>query len=61
MSQAILGGTVTVQTLTNDVEVKIPQGTQPDETRVLRGRGIRALNSTQVGNQYLHFKVVVPS
>jgi len=61
VGQAILGGSVVVPTLTGDVEVKIPPGTQPFEKRVLKGKGIKKPNSTHHGNQYLHFKVTIPS
>ena len=43
--QAILGGTVDVLTLGGMVEVKVPQGTQPDAKLVLRGKGIKDINS----------------
>jgi DnaJ-class molecular chaperone len=60
VGQAILGGVVRVPTLTGEVEVKVPPGTQPEEKRVLRGKGIKKIQSQQVGNQYLHFKIVIP-
>jgi molecular chaperone DnaJ len=50
LSMALLGGTVTVPTLTGEVEVKVPPGIQPGEKRVLRGRGIKKSES-EVGNQ----------
>jgi len=59
VSQAVLGGKVLVPTLTGDVEVSIPPGTQPEEKRLLRGKGIKTKNTT--GNQYITFKVVVPN
>ncbi len=40
MTTAALGGTVRVQTLTENVEVKIPQGAQPGQQLRLRGKGI---------------------
>ena len=45
ISQAILGGTVDVLTLKGMVEVKIPPGTQPGAKLVLRGKGIKDINS----------------
>jgi len=59
LSQALLGGDVIVPTITGEVQVKIPAGTQPDEKRVLRGKGIHK-PSGESGNQYIHFKVVIP-
>lgn len=40
MTTAALGGTVRVQTLTENVELKIPQGAQPGQQLRLRGKGI---------------------
>eukprot|EP01114_Cavostelium_apophysatum_P015390 TRINITY_DN4179_c0_g1_i1.p1 TRINITY_DN4179_c0_g1~~TRINITY_DN4179_c0_g1_i1.p1 ORF type:complete len:495 (+),score=104.79 TRINITY_DN4179_c0_g1_i1:114-1598(+) len=60
-TQAVLGATVPVQTLTGEVQVTVPAGTQPGEKRVLRSKGIRKVNSNQFGNQYIHFKVKIPS
>ena len=39
MTTAALGGSVRVQTLTGDVDVKIPSGAQPGQQFRLRGRG----------------------
>jgi molecular chaperone DnaJ len=63
ISQAVLGGTVKVPTLSGEeVEIKIPSGTQPDEQRVLRGKGIPAVGRSDTrGNHYIHFKLIVPS
>jgi len=60
ISQAILGATVVVPTLTGEVDLKVPAGTQPGEKRVLKGKGIRAVNSPEYGNQYVHFIVSIP-
>uniref|UniRef100_A0A0D9XX98 J domain-containing protein n=1 Tax=Leersia perrieri TaxID=77586 RepID=A0A0D9XX98_9ORYZ len=61
IAQAVLGGTVTVPTLTGNVSVKVRQGTQPGEKVLLRGKGIKARNSPAYGNQYIHFNVRVPT
>ena len=39
MTTAALGGSVRVQTLTGDVDLKIPAGAQPGQQLRLRGRG----------------------
>ena len=39
MTDAALGTTATVASLTGDVELEVPAGTQPGEVRVLDGRG----------------------
>eukprot|EP01089_Gocevia_fonbrunei_P015831 TRINITY_DN4747_c0_g1_i2.p1 TRINITY_DN4747_c0_g1~~TRINITY_DN4747_c0_g1_i2.p1 ORF type:complete len:284 (-),score=87.47 TRINITY_DN4747_c0_g1_i2:75-926(-) len=61
MSQAVLGGTVKVPTLTGEVlEIKVSPGTQPAEKRVLKGKGIPQVGGIGKGNQYIHFHVEIP-
>jgi molecular chaperone DnaJ len=45
MVQAVLGGTVEVKTLDGTVEMKIPPGTQPNAQMVIKGKGVKLLNS----------------
>ncbi|CAN6202772.1 unnamed protein product [Urochloa humidicola] len=59
VTQAILGGTVQVPTLSGDVVVKVKPGTQPGQKVVLRGKGIKTRNS-YYGDQYVHFNVNIP-
>ncbi|XP_010442218.1 PREDICTED: chaperone protein dnaJ GFA2, mitochondrial-like [Camelina sativa] len=61
VTQAILGGTIQVPTLTGDVVVKVRPGTQPGHKVVLRNKGIRARKSTRFGDQYVHFNVSIPA
>jgi molecular chaperone DnaJ len=61
VTQAILGGTIQVPTLTGDVVVKVRPGTQPGHKVVLRNKGIRARKSTKFGDQYVHFNVSIPA
>ncbi|KAJ1643496.1 mdj1 protein precursor, partial [Coemansia asiatica] len=58
---AILGGSVRVPTVDGDVEVKIKPGTQPGDELRLRGKGIRKLNSSVRGDQYLGLRVKLPT
>lgn len=60
ISQAILGGSVVIPTLTGEAEVKIPQGTQPNTTLKMKGKGIKQLNSYQRGSQMVTFNVEIP-
>ncbi|XP_074588187.1 LOW QUALITY PROTEIN: chaperone protein dnaJ GFA2, mitochondrial-like [Curcuma longa] len=60
VTQAILGGTIEVPTLTGDVHLKVKPGTQPGQKVVLRGKGIKRRNSSQYGDQYVHFNVSIP-
>jgi hypothetical protein len=43
-----------------EVDLKVPSGSQPGDQLLMRGRGIKKLNSTAFGNQYVHLNVVVP-
>ncbi|KAM0940492.1 putative Heat shock protein DnaJ, cysteine-rich [Dioscorea sansibarensis] len=61
ITQAILGGNINVPTLTGDVNLKVKQGTQPGQKVVLKGKGVRARNSSLYGNQYVHFNVSIPT
>lgn len=61
VTQAILGGTVDVKTLTGVVEMKIPKGCQPESKMMMRGKGIPYLNRPkQKGNQVVHLKLQIP-
>lgn len=62
VSQAILGDVVEIPTLDGSDKIKVPAGLQPNEKRVLRGRGIPdvSMQSRKKGNQYIHFKVNIP-
>ncbi|BGP45313.1 mdj1 protein precursor [Rhodotorula kratochvilovae] len=57
---AILGGRAPVKTLDRDVEVRVPQGTQPGEEMVLRGRGVKKLYKDDHGDLVVRFNVTMP-
>ncbi len=58
--QAALGAMVTVPTLEGDVELEFEPGTQPGEVRVLRGKGMPALQRYGRGDQRVLVNVTVP-
>src|SRR4051812_11444581 len=60
LQTALLGGDVRVPTVDGDVEMKIPPGTQPNDEKVLRGRGIKKLSSHDKGNQIVKLRVTLP-
>jgi DnaJ-class molecular chaperone with C-terminal Zn finger domain len=62
VTQAILGGTVDVKTLTGEAEMKIPKGCQTDTKLMMRGKGIPILRGrgNQKGNQIVHLKIQIP-
>ncbi|GJN87827.1 hypothetical protein Rhopal_000782-T1 [Rhodotorula paludigena] len=57
---AILGGRAPVKTLDRDVEVRVPQGTQPGEEMVMRGRGVKKLYKDEFGDLVVRFNVTMP-
>jgi molecular chaperone DnaJ len=63
VAQAVMGGTVTIPTIDEDVDVKVSPGTQSGEQRVLRNKGLPQLNDNGAtrGHQFIHFNVVIPS
>lgn len=60
LTTAILGGRVTVPTLEDDVQVKVPQGTQPGDEMVLRGRGVQKLHRNDRGDLFVRFNIAIP-
>ncbi|KAG6484924.1 hypothetical protein ZIOFF_053449 [Zingiber officinale] len=61
VTQAILGGTIQVPTLTGDVVVKVRPGTQPGQKVVLKGKGLKTRNGSSYGDQCVHFNVTIPA
>lgn len=61
VTQAVLGGTIQVPTLTGDVVLKVHPGTQPGHKVVLRKKGIKAMKSALFGDQFVHFNVRIPT
>ena len=60
LSQAALGTTVPVPTLTGEEEVEVPPGTQPGTVVTLRAHGMPAIGRTRRGDQRVVLNVVVP-
>lgn len=59
--QAALGCTIEVPTLEATQKLVIDAGTQPGDTRVLRGAGVQRLQSNERGDLYVHLAVTVPT
>lgn len=59
-AQAALGTEVDVPTLSGDVKLKIPAGSQSGEVIKLKNKGIPHLNGHGQGNQLVKLKVVTP-
>lgn len=59
--KAVLGGETTIKTLTGDVILNIPKGTQPGQTFRLAGQGTPSTkNPTKRGDLYVRVKVKIP-
>lgn len=58
--QAALGDKIKVPTLKGEEELKIPEGTQSGAIFVLKGKGIKSLNSNSYGDEYVKITVVTP-
>ncbi|WCJ18977.1 Chaperone protein dnaJ GFA2 mitochondrial [Euphorbia peplus] len=61
VTQAILGGTIQVPTLTGDVVLKVRPGTQPGQKVVLKKKGLVRRGSHSFGDQFVHFTVSIPT
>jgi len=60
MSEAALGTTMTIPTLDGDEEVEFAAGIQPNDLKVLRGKGVTHLNGHGRGDQVIQVKVLIP-
>ena len=58
--QAALGATIEVPTIDGPDELEVPAGTQPNETLVLRGRGMPSLRGRREGDLRVVINVVTP-
>ncbi len=61
MTDAALGTTATVASLTGDLELEVPAGTQPGEVRVLAREGMPSLRGSRRGSLYVRLDVAVPT
>ncbi len=60
MVQAALGAEIQVPTLDGKVKYKINEGTQPGTVFRLKGKGIKHLNSSRVGDLYIRANIEIP-
>lgn len=58
---AILGGEVDIETLDDDLKIKVKPGTQPGSMLRLSGKGVKSINSNHRGDFYIRFVVDIPS
>ena len=60
LSQAILGSTVEIPTIDNNVKIKIESGTQPGKILRLRGKGLPDVNGYRRGDLLVSINVWIP-
>lgn len=60
-TQAVLGDEITVPTIDGNVKYQIGEGTQTGTVFRLKGKGVKRLNRTDRGNQYVKINVEVPN
>lgn len=60
ISQAVLGGEISVPTISGDVRIKIHPGTQPGTLIRLRGQGVKGVYENRRGDQYVRLLVTIP-
>jgi molecular chaperone DnaJ len=61
MTEAALGTTATITSLSGEVALEVAPGTQPGEVRVLRGEGMPALRGSGRGSLFVRLDVAVPT
>ena len=62
LTTAILGGEVTIPTLTNDVRIKVNAGTQPGSKLRLRGKGFPIYKREgSYGDLIVSFSITIPT
>ncbi|MFA5994730.1 MAG: DnaJ C-terminal domain-containing protein, partial [Parcubacteria group bacterium] len=57
---AALGGKVEIETISGNLILKIPTGTQSGETFRIKGEGVPDLGGRNIGNQLITVVVKVP-
>ena len=60
LSQAVLGGPVSIPTLDGPMTVTLEPGTQPDSVKAVRGKGVQKVQTTSFGDLVVHWSIVVP-
>ena len=61
LSQAVLGGSIRIQGIYEDITIRVPSGTSSHTRLRLQGKGMKRVNSYGQGDHYVHFKIKVPS
>ena len=59
--KALIGGDIEVPSLSGNVQMKVPAGTQPGTTFRLKGKGIMDLQTKRTGDEYVEVEVEIPT
>jgi molecular chaperone DnaJ len=59
-AEAALGADLAVETVSGEVKIRVPAGTQPGTLIRLSGRGMARLRGGGKGDHYVKIKIVVP-
>jgi DnaJ-class molecular chaperone len=60
LTEAVLGGKITVPTIDGPVTMTVPKGSNTGTTLRLRGKGVPAKKGGPRGDQYVHLQVMLP-
>lgn len=60
LREAVLGGKITVPTIDGEVAVTVPRGANSGAVLRLKGRGVRAGDNGNHGDQYVKLRIVLP-
>ena len=61
MTEAALGTTAAVSSLSGELELEVPPGTQPGDVRVMAGEGMPVLRGSRRGSLFVRLDVAVPT
>lgn len=57
---AVLGATITIETVQGPVTLEVPAGTQPGQVMRVKGKGMPILSSSKHGDHYVQIDVIIP-
>ncbi|KAK3604566.1 hypothetical protein CHS0354_026256 [Potamilus streckersoni] len=60
LTQAVLGGTIKIPGIYENILLNIPAGSQSHDRMRLAGKGISRVNSYGYGDHYVHLKIKIP-
>ncbi len=58
--QLVLGDTISIETVSGKVSIKVPSGTQPGSLIRIKGKGVSNLSRGGVGDHYVRVKLEIP-